>query len=345
MPDFVDAIIAVDDASTDDTLEILLSLQRAQVRSSIQRAKYATAAAGGQTRDHYGSIFYGEANAVLVKMRAEQEREIHSARVHESDSSRLIVIAHPKNRGVGAAIASGYRYARDAGFECTAVMAGDGQMDPGELPSICAPVIDGRAEYSKGNRLKHRSANVVIPRVRYYGNSILSILTKIASGYWRISDTQTGYTAISHEALKGIDLHTIYPRYGVPNDILVTLNIASFRVTEVPIKPVYEIGEKSKMRIPKVILPISLLLVRLFFKRLFKKYLVRDFHPLFLLYVATFIGAVLDLYIAVRWFREYLQGNVMYGWLIILVSLGLFTFQSLTFAMWFDMQDNERLYV
>ena len=99
------------------------------------------------------------------------------------------------------------------------------------------------------------------------------------------------------------------------------------------------------MKIPKVILPISLLLIRLFFKRLFKKYLVRDFHPLFLLYVATFIGAVLDLYIAVRWLREYLQGNVMYGWLIILVSLGLFTFQSLTFAMWFDMQDNERLYV
>jgi len=224
-------------------------------------------------------------------------------------------------------------------------MAGDGQMDPAELAFICAPVIDGRAEYSKGNRLKHRSANLVIPRARYYGNSILSILTKIASGYWRISDTQTGYTAISHEALKGIDLHTIYPRYGVPNDILVTLNIASFRITEIPIKPVYDIGEKSKMKIPKVILPISLLLLRLFFKRLFKKYLIRDFHPLFLLYLATFIGAILDSYIAFRFLSEYFHGNVMLGWLIIMVSLGLFTFQSLIFAMWFDIQDNERLYV
>lgn len=337
MPDFVDAIIAVDDSSRDKTLDILLSMQQTQYRAMVAGTR--------RSANGYSSSVYETANNVLLKTRAEQEREIHESRIYETDSSRLVVIAHPSNRGVGAAIASGYCYARDAGFDCTAVMAGDGQMDPAELASICAPVIEGRAEYSKGNRLKHRSANQVIPKIRYYGNSILSILTKIASGYWRISDTQTGFTAISHEALENIDLHSIYPRYGVPNDILVTLNIASFRITEVPIKPVYAVGEQTKMRIPKVVFSISLLLLRLFFKRLFRKYLIRDFHPLFLLYASTFISAPVDLYIAIRWMREYLHGNIMYGWLIIFVSLSLFTFQTLIFAMWFDIQDNERLYV
>jgi glycosyltransferase involved in cell wall biosynthesis len=337
MPDFVDAIIAVDDASRDTTLEVLLSLQHAQYRAATVGAR--------QGRYSYSSSIYATANNALLQLRSEQERELQSCPVHESDSSRLVVISHPQHRGVGAAMASGYRYARDAGFDCVARMDGDGQMDPAELASICAPIIEGRADYSKGNRLKHRCANQIIPRVRYYGNSVLSILTKIASGYWRVSDTQTGYTAISREALESIDVYNIYAWYGIPNDILVTLNIASFRITEVPIKPVYRIGEQTKMKIPKVLFSISLLLVRLFFKRLFKKYLLRDFHPLFLLYMATFVAAPLDMWVAVKWLREYLHGNIMYGWLIILVSLTLFTFQTFIFAMWFDMQDNERLYV
>ena len=90
------------------------------------------------------------------------------------------------------------------------------------------PVIDVEVDYVKGNRLKHRSAKLVIPKVRYFGNSVLSLMTKIASGYWRISDTQTGYTAISLEALNGIYIYNIYPSYGCPNDILVKLNIADF---------------------------------------------------------------------------------------------------------------------
>lgn len=337
MPAFVDLIIAVDDCSRDRTREVLHKLRdnRMEPSASILR----------RCSDDYSQNPYDTADNVLLDMRQEEEKEFTPARLYESDGARLAVIEHEINGGVGAAIASGYKYARDCGVDCTAVMAGDGQMDPAELESICMPVVVGRADYSKGNRLKHRSARRVIPKLRYFGNSVLSILTKVASGYWRVSDTQTGFTAISLEALENIDIHKIYKHYGMPNDLLVKLNIASFTVAEVPIKPVYRIGEQSKMKVPRVVFSISTLLVKLFFERLFKKYLVRDFHPLFLLYMASFVSVLLDLVAAYRWFCEYILGNIMYGWLVVMVSLGMFAFQSLVFAMWFDIQDNERLYV
>jgi hypothetical protein len=146
------------------------------------------------------------------------------------------------------------------------VMAGDGQMDPAELEGICTPVIQDGIDYVKGNRLIHRSAWLVIPRVRFFGNSILSILTKLASGYWRVSDTQTGFTAISLKALNAVKLHKIYRSYGMPNDMLVKLNIAQCTLKEVEIKPIYRVGEQSKMKIFKVIPRVSLLLIRCFLR-------------------------------------------------------------------------------
>ncbi len=100
-------------------------------------------------------------------------------------------------------------------------MAGDGQMDPDELEDIIRPVIDEGIDYVKGNRLIHKSAKLVIPRQRFFGNSVLSILTKLASGYWHVSDTQTGYTAISLDGLNSIKLYDIYRRTGMPNNMLI----------------------------------------------------------------------------------------------------------------------------
>lgn len=338
MPAFVDLIIVVDDCSKDRTREMLHKLRGNCVRSDAPPVL-------SRRGEGYSSNPYDTADNVLLDMRQEEEAEFMPAHLYESENSRLVIIEHEINGGVGAAIATGYKYARDCRVECTAVMAGDGQMDPAELESICNPVIMGRADYSKGNRLKHRSARRVMPKLRYFGNSALSILTKMASGYWRVSDTQTGFTAISLEALENIDIHKIYKHYGMPNDLLVKLNIASFTVTEVSIKPIYRIGEQSKMKVPRVVFSISMLLVKLFFERLFKKYLVRDFHPLALLYIAFFVSILLDLVAVYRWLGEYFLGNIMYGWLVVIVALGMFAFQSLIFAMWFDIQDNERLYV
>ncbi len=109
-------------------------------------------------------------------------------------------------------------------------MAGDAQMDPTDLPAIIAPVVNNQVDYSKGNRLFRGESWSMIPHYRYLGNSFLSFLTKIASGYWHIADSQCGYTAISLNALNLLDLDDIYKKYGVPNDILIKLNIENLRV-------------------------------------------------------------------------------------------------------------------
>jgi hypothetical protein len=224
-------------------------------------------------------------------------------------------------------------------------MAGDGQMAPAEPESICMPVVDENIDYVKGNRLIHASAAYMIPKVRFFGNSVLSIMTKMASGYWHISDTQTGYTATSLKALRSIKLYDIYKRYGMPNDMLVKLNMAFCTIREVEIKPVYNVGEHSKMKICKVIPTVSALLFRSFFKRLYGKYLLRDFHPLFLLYHFAFLLFVLSVPYLVKIIKSLICGFEI-GTLPVLAYIFFVVvgFQSMLFAMWMDILDNERLY-
>lgn len=205
-----------------------------------------------------------------------------------SGDPRVVVIRHEKNQSVGGAIATGYKAALADDFDVVAVMAGDGQMDPADLLGVCQPVVDGLADYVKGNRFSYNRGVSMIPKLRLTGNFVLSVLTKVVSGYWHVADTQCGYTAINKDALQLIDLDAIYPTYGCPNDILTKLNIADMRVADVPVKPVYHVGEQSKMRIPRVIGPILRLLVRLFFQRMVQKYMVRTGHPLVLAYFASF---------------------------------------------------------
>ena len=337
MPAFVDLIIIVNDKSKDSTSDVVKEMMSDKKNQPTQTFK--------RREDKLSDNPLHTATNVAIQMRLEDDEKFTPHKIIENGESRIILIEHLENGGVGAAISTGYKFARDHHIDCTAVMAGDGQMDPGELESICMPVINEEVDYVKGNRLRHRSAQRFIPKIRYYGNSILSILTKIASGYWRVSDTQTGYTSISLEALENIELHKIYKRYGMPNDLLVKLNIASFKISEVIIKPIYHVGEESKMKVSKVIPKVSWLLVKLFFERMFKKYLVKDFHPLFLLYFMSFLTFLIIIPLSIRFFIEYFSsGDVMYGHLIVISALGFVSFQSFIFAMWFDMQDNERLY-
>ena len=337
IPSFVDMIIIVNDKSQDNMSEV--------VKEKMPLDKYKRTKLFKRREDKLSDDPLHTATNIEIEMRLEDDEKFTPHKIIDNGESKIILIEHLENGGVGAAIATGYKFARDHHIDCTAVMAGDGQMDPGELESICMPVIREEVDYVKGNRLRHKSAKRFIPKIRYYGNSILSILTKIASGYWRVSDTQTGYTSISLEALENIELHKIYKRYGMPNDLLVKLNIASFKISEVIIKPIYHVGEESKMKVSKVIPQVSWLLVKLFFERMFKKYLLKDFHPLFLLYFMSFLTFFINIPITIRFFIEYFSsGEVMYGHLIVMSALGFISFQSFIFAMWFDMQDNDRLY-
>ena len=338
LPDFVDKLIIINDGSTDATADV--------VQHYIERAEKTIAVK--PISDSVTPGKYNRAEVVLHQQSKEEQKYFTPSIIaNESpETDRIILIRHLKNAGVGAAIATGYKWCKDHAIDCTAVMAGDGQMDPAELESICTPIIEENVDYVKGNRLIHRSAWFVVPKIRYFGNSILSILTKIASGYWHVSDTQTGYTAISHKALNAIRIHKIYKRYGMPNDMLVKLNIAFCSLKEVEIKPVYNIGEQSKMNIFRVIPSISWLLCKSFLKRLWAKYLFRDFHPLFLLYHLAFLLLSLSVPYGFKIISLMLFARQAINPVTLIAFMFLFTsgFQSLLFAMWMDIQDNERLY-
>lgn len=263
---------------------------------------------------------------------------------HQESMKNIILIKHEINQGVGGAIASGYKWARDNDIDVAVVMAGDGQMDPGDLPAILAPVVSGEVDYAKGNRLITGEAYKKIPKIRYFGNSVLSLLTKIASGYWHIADSQTGYTAINKDALKKIDWDKMYKRYGQPNDLLVKLNIFNFHVRDVEVKPIYNIGEKSGIKIRKVLFSMSWLLVKLFFWRLKEKYVIRDFHPLVFFYLLGFFMMFLNLVFLLRFVVLWAtQNQVPEITLLIWVFTFTMGFMASFFAMWFDMECNKSL--
>lgn len=256
----------------------------------------------------------------------------------------VILINHPQNQGVGGSIATGYKWARDNQIDVAVVMAGDGQMHPDDLPAVLAPVVDGEIDYSKGNRLFTGEAYKKIPKIRYFGNSALSFLTKIASGYWHVADSQTGYTAINKKSLHLIDWDKMYKRYGQPNDLLVRLNIYDLKVRDVPVTPVYNIGERSGIKIRKVIFSISWLLLSLFLWRMKEKYIIRNFHPLVFFYFLGGLFSVATIALFVRlsiyW---YFNGNIP----SINALAAMFSFMSASlftlFAMWFDMEANKDL--
>ena len=265
----------------------------------------------------------------------------------ENHHYKLKLIQHEVNRGVGAAIVTGYYDAVEAGMNVVAVMAGDAQMDPTELEQVAGPVVRDEADYVKGNRLFTGEAWQLIPKHRYLGNAVLSLLTKIASGYWHVADSQTGYTVISANAVRLLPLEKLYPRYGYPNHLLVMLNVYNMRVRDVPVRPVYNIGEKSGIRVWSIVPRLSWLLFKWFLWRMKEKYVIRDFHPLIFFYGLAFFLLALSVPLFLRIFIVWARGG--FGLIFPRVNLLAFMFasiiglQSLFFAMWFDMQHNAHL--
>lgn len=264
-------------------------------------------------------------------------------KAYAENDARIHLISHTDNQGVGGAIATGYKWARDEGIDIAVVMAGDAQMNPNDLPALITPLVEGKLDYTKGNRLFHPYANR-IPRIRFLGNSILSLLTKIASGYWHIADSQCGYTAINKRGLQVIEWDEMYKRYGMPNDLLVRLNVHNIRVGDVEVEPIYGIGEKSGFRAHKMIGPIGRLLLKRFFWRLKEKYVFKDFHPLVLFYFLSFLfgalGVIFLFRLIILWFIEGAAPPLTAFALMFCTGTSL---QSLFFAMWMDMEANKPL--
>ena len=305
----------------------------AAINSSSSYAGTTTATLGG---------IPGFVDRILVVDDGSTDGTVERAR--SFGDPRVEVVEHERNRGVGAAIVTGYQRALGEEADVVCVMAGDNQMDPADLIALVRPVARGEVDYAKANRLFSGQAWELIPRARYLGNAGLSMLTKIASGYWHVADSQSGYTAIGRETLALLDLDRVYTGYGFPNDLLVHLNVVNARVRDFSSRPVYGIGERSGIRYHKVAPRISWLLLKGFFWRLREKYVIRDFHPLVFFYAFGFLATLAGLVLGAVELGYRVAGNAVSVGTVVLIALLLISGSQFTlFAMWFDMESNKDL--
>jgi glycosyltransferase involved in cell wall biosynthesis len=257
---------------------------------------------------------------------------------------RIELIQHETNIGPGQAIITGYQRASADDFDVTVVVGGDNQMPLDQVTDMLDPVVEGRADYTKGNRfLTPDFALQDMPWTRLFPNALISALTKIASGFYKVFDVVDGYTAISKRAIDLVDWRKAWKGYGYPMDFLVRLNAYGLRVRDVPRRAIYLEGERqSQIKGFQYMMRVSPMLVRDFFWRLFAKYLIRDFHPLFFFFLfgLTFlpIGVLYGGFLIYQqWVGIGVSGprSVMCALFII---MGI---QFLLFAMLYDMQESE----
>ncbi|SFR49221.1 glycosyltransferase family 2 protein [Halorubrum sodomense] len=277
VPGFVDRVYVVDDCSTDGTWteirETLTGLEGSERPGGSLRpiADESPAEGSGPLADGSGSVTNGPDGTEVAAGPAWRDRIVaRDARTGTVLPDRIVVaLRHRENAGVGGAIKTGYRnaMAADADVDVVAVMSGDGQMDPAILDRIIGPVVRGEADYAKGNRLRHAEYRRQMSTWRMFGNVLLTGLTRIASGYWRMADPQNGYTAISSRALDRVEFESLYEDYGFCNHLLVRLNKQGLRIADVPMRAVYG-DETSNIRYASFVPRLSLLLFRSYLGRL-----------------------------------------------------------------------------
>lgn len=251
---------------------------------------------------------------------------------------RMTSVRHERNRGVGAAIVTGYKLALADGMAIVAVMAGDNQMDPKELPRLLMPIVEGRADYTKGNRLLNKKFRKGMSRWRSLGNFLLTMITKIGSGYWHVSDPQNGYTAISRKALEALDLDSVYTYYGYCNDLLIKLNTFGIVVLDIAMPAKYG-KEKSSIKYSRFIFKVAPMIFRGFLWRLKVKYMILDFHPLVFFYMASMlllpIGTLFSVWVLAE---KAIHGSITPAYPILAALITFTGLQLFLFGMIFDMQ-------
>jgi glycosyltransferase involved in cell wall biosynthesis len=285
MPDFVDLIIVVDDASGDDT----------------------------------AAVAEGCGDARVTTMRT------------------------GRNSGVGGATLLGYGEALRREADVVVKMDGDGQMAPEYLHLLVGAVTEGGYDYAKGNRFLAGHSLHLMPRHRLFGNVVLTFVNKLASGYWHVFDPQNGYTAIRAGALRVLDLADINRRYFFENDMLIALNLHNFRVRDVAIPARYG-DEQSKLNPFKVGVTFPLLFVPRLWRRVYRKYVLRDFSPIALF---LFMGLALFgwgfAFGAYHWWRSIATGQATPTGTIMLSVLPLILgFQLILQAVVLDIQETPR---
>lgn len=192
-------------------------------------------------------------------------------------NSKIKIIFNNKNLGVGGAVKKGYIYGLEKNFDVIVKIDGDGQMDPQEIIELINPLIDDGYDYSKGNRFLANNKISNYPKTRFYGNIMLSFLTKLSSGYWDIFDPINGFTAIKSDIIRNINLANVDNRYFFETDMLFNLNIKNYTVKDVPVNVKYFQNHTQNLNIFKETFNFSIKNFVRFFLRINKKYLNHNF--------------------------------------------------------------------
>lgn len=261
----------------------------------------------------------------------------------ESKDTRVRVVFNNKNLGVGGTVMAGYREAMNDGAMVFVKLDGDGQMDPKYIRKLIAPIINGEADYTKGNRFFNIEKLLLMPKVRLIGNSMLSLINKVVTGYWNIIDPTNGFTAISISALKMLPLSKIDNRYFFESDILFRLSIIRAVVKDVPI-PAFYGDEKSNLSIRKTLWEFPIKYFNRFNKRIFYNYFLRDFNAgtIQLLFglITLVAGFAFGIY---HWWSSYKEmvatptGTIMISALLVILG-----FQLLLGVLNFDVQNTPK---
>ena len=251
---------------------------------------------------------------------------------------RVVVLKHSENQGVGGAMVTGYKKALEDGFDIVVKLDGDGQMDPLLIPKFIKPIVDCKADYTKGSRFYSLEDLGGMPKMRLLGNSLLSFVNKASSGYWNIMDPTNGYTAIHKVALERLPLRKLSRRYFFESDILFRLGTVRAVVCDIPMNAIYD-DEESSLSIRKVALEFPPLYLKSFVKRLFYSYFLRDFNGASLeLVVGTILLVFGSSWGAYHWFLSIVNniaattGTVMIGALTVILGAQLLL-SSITFDM------------
>lgn len=263
--------------------------------------------------------------------------------IAEKDS-RIQLIQHKKNSGTGQGIITGYLQSNKDGYDIAVVCGGDFQMPLDETPNLLDPVIDEGVDYCKGNRFMNQgNAFDIMPTTRFWGNTLLSLMTKVASGNYGVFDVVEGFTAISKEAIDRVDWGKAWKGYGYPMDFVIRISACGLQIKDVPRTAIYLPGERqSQIKGFRYMLKVTPMIGRAFIDRLVKQYIFADFHPLVFLYFFGFVCFLLGGIggICLAFDKLFLAGTLVTGPRSILVSLFMLTsILSLIAAMGMDLQN------
>lgn len=270
------------------------------------------------------------------------------ARHYQEKDPRIHIIRHKKNMGVGFSLVEEYHKMVELGGDIAVGIGGDLQMPMEQIPNLLDPIINGEAEVVKGNRFSQGGTIEGMPTIKIIGNTMISMLCKISSGYWKLFDVVDGFVAVSKEAINRVDWSNPWRGYGYPMEHLARYNIANVLIKEVPRRAIYLKGERqSQIKGFNYFLKCSPMMLRLFFRRLWKKYTIQNGHPLVFLYLfgmlSTLIGVILAVLIVLNKFIHAHEYIITGATAIMTAMFLLLGFNALFFAMFFDMLDNEKL--